>query len=180
MKKTENITRLKVLEISLMKEADEKRFYTALAKHVADPEVREFLNLMADETTHHEAAIKKLLEGNGTKADSWTNEYTIGDFVKTHFQTDIFPTGDDISKMAPKFKGVQEVLDFALEVEKVAAEFYKLLGEHCKRPSTKMALILLEKIELEHVEKIKSFKKKISEKRISEKESAAWRRTSLR
>ena len=180
MKKTENITSTKVMEISLMKEGDEKIFYTALAEQVTDPEVQEFLSLMASETTHHEASIKKMFGGNGDEADFWEGEYTISDFVKTHFQTDIFPTGDDISKMAPKFKGVQEVLDFALEVEKVAAEFYKLLGEHCKRSSTKTALILLEKIELEHVEKIKSFKKKISEKRISEKESAAWRRTSLR
>ena len=179
MKKTENITSTKVMEISLMKEGDEKIFYTALAEQVTDPEVQEFLNLMASETTHHEASIKKLLGGNGDEADFWEGEYTISDFVKTHFQTDIFPTGDDVSRVASEFKGVQEVLDFALEVEQVAAEFYKLLGEHCKRPSTKMALILMEKVELEHVEKIKSFKKKISERRVLEEEPATWRRVTL-
>ena len=42
MKKTENITSTKVMEISLMKEADEKIFYTALTKQVTDPEVQEF------------------------------------------------------------------------------------------------------------------------------------------
>ena len=71
MKKTENITSTKVMEISLMKEGDEKIFYTALAEQVTDPEVQEFLNLMASETTHHETSIIKLLGGNGDEADFW-------------------------------------------------------------------------------------------------------------
>jgi hypothetical protein len=37
----------------------------------------------------------------------------------------------------------------------------------------------MEKVELEHVEKIKSFKKKISERRVLEEEPATWRRVTL-
>lgn len=156
MKETE-ISDLDVLKIALKKEADEKCFYTDLAKHVTDGQVREFLYLMAHESDHHEIEIKKLLGGNGFRTDIRIKENEIGELVDHHFQTDIFPTGDAISKMAPEFKGVREVLDFAIEVEKVAAEFYKLLGQYCEKPLAKAALILLEKIELEHAEKIESF-----------------------
>jgi len=161
MKKTE-ISGLDILKIALKKEADERRFYTDLANHVADPQVQEFLYLMAHESNHHEIEIKKLLGGNGFRTDIRIKENEIGKLVDHHFQTDIFPTGDVISKMAPEFKGVREVLDFAIEVEKVAAEFYKLLGQYCEKPLAKAALILLEKIELEHAEKIESFKEDIT------------------
>jgi hypothetical protein len=48
-------------------------------------------------------------------------------------------------------------------VEKVAAEFYKLLGQYCERPLAKAALILLEKLEHEHVSEIESFKESFAE-----------------
>ncbi|MFQ5443637.1 MAG: ferritin family protein [Nitrospinales bacterium] len=159
MKETE-ISVLDVLEIALKKEADEKRFYTDLAKHVADDQVREFLNLMAHESHHHENEIRKLLGGNGIRTDIRIKRNEVRKLVDHHFQTDIFPTGNDISKMAPEFKGVQEVLDFAIEVENVAAEFYKLLGQYCEKPLAKAALLQLEIIELDHAEKLESFKER--------------------
>ena len=161
---TQNITPLNVLEISLMKEADEKYFYITLAKHVSNLEARNFLNLMANESIQHEVVIRKLLVTDRVKLDYGTNTTAPSNFIKEHFQNDIFPTGSDISKMVPELEGTREVLDFSLETELVAAEFYKLLGEYCEKISTKQALLLLEKTELVHVEKIKSFKKNISEK----------------
>ena len=162
MKETE-ISGMDVLEIAKKKEADEKHFYTDLAKHVARPQVRDFLNRMAHESDQHEIEIIKLLGGNEIKSDINIKQTVGNELVGLHFQTDIFPTGDAISKMAPEFMGVKEVLDFAIEVEKVAAEFYKLLGQYCENPLAKAALILLEKIELEHVAEIESFKKSFTE-----------------
>jgi len=162
MKETE-ISGMDVLEIAKKKEADEKRFYTDLAKHVASPQVRDFLNRMAHESDQHEIEIIKLLRGNEIKSDINIKQTVDNTLVDLHFQTDIFPTGDAISKVAPEFMGVKEVLDFAIEVEKVAAEFYKLLGQYCERPLAKAALILLEKLEHEHVSEIESFKESFAE-----------------
>ncbi len=164
MMKTQNITPLHVLEIFLMKEADEKCFYITLAKHVSDPEVRSFLNLMAYESTQHEVDIKKLLGTNEVKRGYRTNTTAPSSFIKEHFQTDIFPTGNDIPEIAPEFEGTRELLDFSLETELVTAEFYKLLSEHCEKISAKQALLLLEKTELERAEKIKSFERSVLEK----------------
>ena len=154
---TIEIASLEILEIALKKERDEKRFYSELADYVTDSNVQEFMRFMADASADHENEIKKLLGGIEAKTCA-----RIGPAVKklnnTNFQTDIFPPLEDIIKIATGFKGIRDVLDFALETERVAAEFYGILGKYCDNFFAKTALLLLEKIELEHVAIIESFR----------------------
>jgi len=46
-------------------EGEGKDFYIALAEHIEDPEVKEFLLLMAREEANHETQFKKLLDEKG-------------------------------------------------------------------------------------------------------------------
>ncbi len=154
-----DITSREVLEISLKKEREEKLFYTELAGHVANHKVREFLLSMADESDQHEKEIRKLLGENEDDSYSWKKNEAVKKLIETHFQTDIFPPLEEISKIAPQLKGVHMALDFAVEKERVAKDFYGLLGQYCNNFEAKTALILLEKIESEHVMKIESFRK---------------------
>lgn len=139
-------------------EGEGKIFYNALANHIDDLEVKEFLLLMAREEASHEVQFRKLLDEKGDSQYGWENDSNLRDLINTHFQTDIFPRLDEIFKQLPKFQGIIKAMDFAVEAEKISCEFYGLLQESCTDIETKTFMILLEKIEQEHLERVESLR----------------------
>lgn len=155
------VTNSELLELSIKIEREGQRFYAELAKNVDDPKVQEFLKLMVKEEAAHETHFKKLLE---TENDlGWENDENIKKLIEEKFQTDIFPSLEETLKELPRFEGLEKAFDFAIEAEKVATEFYRILGNACNDFELKTNMLLLEKAEIEHCKVVETLKKRVLE-----------------
>lgn len=159
-----NISNQELIELSTKIEREGKTFYRELAQYTNDPEVKEFLDLMAKEEALHEVQFKKLLSNDNIESFGWENDPALREMIDTHFQTDIFPSINEIFEQLPHFEGIQKSLDFAVEAEKVSAEFYGLLRESCDDIEIKTQLVKLEKAESEHLERIQTLIVRYSQK----------------
>jgi len=139
-------------------------FYAELSKYMEDPTVKEFLQVMAKEEALHEIQFKEILEQKGDDIYGWEDHPELRGLIDKDFLTDIFPSVDGIMEQASKLKGLEKALDFAVEAEKVAAEFYGLLAEMCNNIEVKTMLVLLEKAEHEHLQKVLSLRKEFLNK----------------
>lgn len=156
------ITNQEILEISLKIEREGARFYHELAKHISDTQINNFLIHMAKEEGDHEKQFKKVLAEKGGKPYGWEKNEEFRHLVDDIFQTDIFPKLEEVFNLLPKFEALQKAIDFAIEAERVSAEFYSLLGQNCENAEAKTALILLEKEELQHLNYVQSLKEPLS------------------
>ena len=155
------VTNSELLELSIKIEREGQRFYGELAKHVDDPKVHEFLNLMVKEEAAHETHFKKMLE---TESDmGWENDEDLKKLIEENFQTDIFPPLEETLSKLPRFEGIEKAFDFAIEAENVAVEFYRILGKACTDFELKTNMLLLEKAELEHCNVVETLKKRVLE-----------------
>ena len=152
------ITHKELLEMSTKIEREGEVFYSELAKHVDDSEVRGFLLTMSREEAQHEIQFKKLLEDKGSNDYGWEEDESLKTLVAGFYETDIFPSIDEIFEQLPNFQGIQKALDFAIEAEKVSSEFYGLMQESCENIEGKTLLILLEKAEQEHLETVEGIR----------------------
>ncbi len=148
------ITNKELLRLSTKIESEGKAFYTELSSHIENPEVKEFLLLMAKEESMHEIQFKKLLDEKGELPYGWENNESLRELIDTQFQTDIFPQLEEIFAQLPRFQGIKKAIDFAVEAEKVSSEFYGLLQDACTDIESKTLLVLLEKAEQEHLERV--------------------------
>jgi len=87
------------------------------------------------------------------------NQQNLRELLDNKFKTDIFPSIDKIMDQTSKIKGIEQALDFAIEAEKVSAEFYTLLGDACDEIDIKTQLVQLEEAEKEHLDRVKSLSK---------------------
>ncbi|MEK9628315.1 MAG: hypothetical protein VW455_04795, partial [Nitrospinota bacterium] len=62
-----------------------------------------------------------------------------------------------------QFEGIEKAFNFAIEAEKVAAEFYRMLGDACTDFEIKTHIILLEKAEREHCNVVETLKTRVLE-----------------
>jgi rubrerythrin len=156
------VTNSELLELSIKVEREGQRFYRELAKHVDDPKVQEFLNLMVKEEAAHEIHFKKMLETDDDYG--WDSNEDLQKLIEENFQTDIFPPLDETLNQLPRFEGLEKAFNFAIEAEKVATEFYRILGDACTDIELKTNMILLEKAEIEHCNVVETLKKRVLEK----------------
>ncbi|GJL80356.1 MAG: hypothetical protein NPINA01_33450 [Nitrospinaceae bacterium] len=159
-----NISNKELLVLSTKIESEGEDFYAALAKNVSDPEVKEFLLLMAREEANHEVQFKNLLDEKGDDTYGWENDSNLRELIDTHYQTDIFPKLEDVIEHLPGFDGILKAIESAIEAEKVSCEFYGLLQQACTNMESKALLVLLEKVEQEHLERVEKIRDRYLEK----------------
>lgn len=155
------ITTNEILELSLKMEREGQAFYNGLSQHIEDPMVKTFLQKMHKEEIQHEKLFRAMLEEKGEKLYGWEDKKELHDFIDEHFKTDIFPPLEDIIQEDSKFETLQKAVDFAVEAEMIAAEFYYLLGNFCEDLEAKASILLLEQAESEHVKQILAIKDKL-------------------
>jgi rubrerythrin len=156
------VTNSELLELAVKIEREGQRFYAQLAKHVDDPKVQEFLNLMVKEEAAHETYFKKMLETDDDYG--WESDEGLKKLIAENFQTDIFPSLDETLNELPRFEGIEKAFDFAIEAEQVATEFYRILGNACNDIELKTNMLMLEKAEMEHCSVVETLKKRVLEK----------------
>jgi rubrerythrin len=155
------ITANEILELSLKMEREGQTFYSALSQLTQDPTVKIFLQKMHTEEIQHEKIFRLMLEQKGKRQYGWEDQKELHDFIDEHFKTDIFPPLDDIIQKNSKFESLQKAVDFAVEAEMIAAEFYSLLGKFCEDLEAKSSILLLEQAENEHVNQVLAIKDKL-------------------
>jgi len=154
------ISNAELLQVSVKIERDGRAFYQKLSEHIDDPTEKAFLEEMAREEVQHEIQFKKMLDDKGERPYGWEGNDALGDLIQGRFQTDIFPPLDEIMGQAEELQGIEKALDFAVEAEKIAGEFYGLLREACNNIEVKTLLVLLEKAEYEHLERVQQLRAK--------------------
>ncbi|MGV7222577.1 MAG: ferritin-like domain-containing protein [Nitrospinales bacterium] len=152
------ITDKDILEIALKIERDGKAFYKGLSNHVSNSEVKSFLEAMSKEESLHETQLKILFEEKGNKIFDSENNDSLNEFIKTNFQTDIFPDIEEIFSTNKEFESLERAINFAIDAENTSKEFYRILGEYCDDFEAKTALIILEKAESEHLKRVLEIK----------------------
>lgn len=154
------ITNQELLELSTKIEREGKAFYIELAEKVSDPEVKDFLIFMSNEEALHEKQFKKMLADKGDQTFGWEDNEKLREMIDAYYQTDIFPPLSSLLEQLPRFEGIKKAFEFAKESEKVSREFYGLLQEACTDIEVKTFLVLLEKAEVEHLERIESIRER--------------------
>ena len=155
------ITDNEILELSLKMEREGQAFYEKLSQHTQDSTVKNFAQQMHREEVQHEKLFRVMLERKGEQSYGWEDKKELQDFILEYFETDIFPTLEDIIPEDAKFETLQKAVDFAIEAEMVSAEFYSLLSDFCDNLEAKTALLLLEKAERDHIKEILAIKEKL-------------------
>lgn len=155
------ITDREILELSLKMEREGQAFYSGLVQYIEDPITKKFVQQMHREEIQHEKIFKVLLERKGDQLYGWEDKKELQEFVNENFKADIFPPLEEIIQEDSKLESLHKAVDFAVEAEMVAAEFYSLLGEFCDNMEAKTAILLLEKAEREHVKEVLAIKDKL-------------------
>jgi rubrerythrin len=155
------ITANEILELSLKMERQAQVFYADLVQYIQDPIVKTFVQKMHKEEIQHEKLFRVMLEQKGDKLYGWEDKKELQNFIDDNFTTDIFPHLKDIIQEDSKFESLQKAVDFAIEAEMIAAEFYSLLGDFCEDLEAKTSILLLEQAENEHVKQVLAIKDKI-------------------
>lgn len=158
------ISNEELLKASIQIEREGKFFYTELCGHIDDPAAKEFLRALATEEALHEEQFKKILKEKNDRAYGWENKQNLREFLDNKFKTDVFPPINKIMDQTSNLQGIGQALDFAVEAEKVSAEFYNLLGDACDEIDVKTKLVQLEKAEKEHLDRVKSLAKEYAPK----------------
>lgn len=149
-----------LLDVSVKIEQEGKSFYSKLADMVPSPEVKGFLELMAAEEVKHEKHFRKLLQDKDNQPYGWENRPEIKGLVLKMLQTDLFPLEIPPGEAEKNFQSITQALDFAIESEMVAIEFYRLLGDYCENMEAKTALAMLEGAETEHLHFVTGLREK--------------------
>jgi rubrerythrin len=139
-----------LLEIIVKIEQEGQAFYKKLANHISDPVVKDYLLFMSADEAQHEKKFKKILGEQGDRQYGWEDKPALREFVDTHLIQGLFPDLDEILKDLPEFEGVQKALNFALNSEELAFEFYKTLVKNCDDFETKILMIEMESEEKGH------------------------------
>jgi rubrerythrin len=158
------ISNEELLKASIQIEREGKVFYSELCNYIDDSTTKEFLQAMAKEEAIHEEQFKRILEEKSDQAYGWENQQNLRELLDNKFKTDIFPPINEIMGQSSKFQGIEQALGFAIEAEKVSAEFYGLLGDACDEINVKTQLVQLEKVENEHLDRVKLLSKSYAPK----------------
>ena len=156
------ISNEELLKASIQIEREGKIFYSELCNYIDDPRTKDFLKVMSNEEAMHEEQFKKILDDKSEQTYGWENQQNLRELLDNKFKTDIFPPINEIMERSSKLQGVEQALGFAIEAEKVSAEFYGLLGDACDEINVKTQLVQLEKIENEHLDRVKLLSKSYS------------------
>ncbi len=154
MEEQKQILDQEIWEISLRIERDGRAFYKELEKLIDEPTLKSFIHQMANEESKHIKLCKSMLEKKKGKVYGWEDKQDVKEFINSQFQTDIFPKLNQIKEFSSKLENLQKAFEFALEAEKVSAEFYALLGEYCEDFEAKTTLALLEQAEQDHIKQV--------------------------
>ena len=140
-----------LLEVSVKMEKHAQDFYIELATHISDPMVKNYLLLMAKDEANHEHEFEVILVKKGDQKYGWEESSALRQLIDQRLKPDLFPQLKGIMSGLTEYEGVQKALEFSLQCEELAIEFYGLLKKFCEDLETQVTLIELESDEKSHL-----------------------------
>lgn len=145
-----------LLEMALKIEEDGKKFYKYLAEKSKEKEKKEFFSYLSAQEEEHAKDFKELSKGliEETDAESWEEA---SKYIRSVVENKIFPSVEEMIERS-KHIPVDEILDFAISVEKETVIFYEELYDLVKGEKSKEILSKIIREEVSHVRKLSRLK----------------------
>ncbi|MCK5682794.1 ferritin family protein [bacterium] len=117
-----------VFEIAINIEKHGTDFYNKLAAHAEDEESKKLFVYLANEEKHHIDLFTGMRDRLGKKLSSsfldyWGNE-EMGLYLKELADVEVFPELDDMPKFLKKFDSKQDIIKYAIGMEKSNILFF--------------------------------------------------------
>ncbi len=141
-----------LLEMALKIEEDGKKFYTYLSENSEEDEKREFFSYLASQEEEHAKNFEELSKDLVKEVDGEFWEEA-SKYMRSVVENKIFPSADEMVKKA-KGMSTNEILDFAISIEKETVIFYEELYDLVKEKKAKEILSRIIREEVSHVRKL--------------------------
>ncbi len=145
-----------LLEMALKIEEDGERFYTYLSEKFEDPRKKEFFSYLASQEKEHAKTFKELSKGLVEETDPIFWEEA-SKYVKSVVENKVFPSLQDMIKKSENMT-VNDLLDFAISIEKETVIFYEELYDLVREKKSKEILTKIIREEVSHVRKLSLLK----------------------
>ena len=145
-----------LLEMALKIEEDGEKFYTFLSEKLEDDRKKELFSYLAGQEREHAETFKELSKGLVEETDpSFWEEAS--KYIRSIVENKIFPS---LEKMKEKSKNMtlNQLLDFAISIEKETVIFYEELYDMVREKKSKEILSKIIREEVSHVRKLSLLK----------------------
>ncbi len=145
-----------LLEMSLKIEEDGEKFYTHLSEKFSDPKKKEFFSYLASQEREHAKTFKEISKGLVEETDPIFWEEA-SKYIRSVVENRIFP---NLQEMIEKTENMSlnEILDFAISIEKETVIFYEELYDLVREKRSKEILSKIIREEVSHVRKLSLLK----------------------
>jgi rubrerythrin len=145
-----------LLEMALKIEEDGEKFYTYLSEKFEDPRKKEFFSYLASQEKEHAETFKGLSKGLVEEKDPIFWEEA-SKYIRSVVENKIFPSLQDMKEKSENMN-LNDILDFAISIEKETVIFYEELYDLVREKKSKEILSKIIREEVSHVRKLSLLK----------------------
>ncbi|WP_456400826.1 ferritin-like domain-containing protein [Mesoaciditoga sp.] len=145
-----------LLEMALKIEEDGEKFYTFLSEKLEDDRKKELFSYLAGQEREHAETFKELSKGLVEETDpSFWEEAS--KYIRSIVENKIFPSLEEMKEKS-KNMTLNQLLDFAISIEKETVIFYEELYDMVREKKSKEILSKIIREEVSHVRKLSLLK----------------------
>ncbi len=145
-----------LLEMALKIEEDGEKFYTFLSEKLEDDRKKELFSYLAGQEREHAETFKELSKGLVEEIDpSFWEEAS--KYIRSIVENKIFPSLEEMKEKS-KNMTLNQLLDFAISIEKETVIFYEELYDMVREKKSKEILSKIIREEVSHVRKLSLLK----------------------
>ncbi len=145
-----------LLEMALKIEEDGEKFYTFLSEKLEDDRKKELFSYLAGQEREHAETFKELSKGLVEETDpSFWEEAS--KYIRSIVENKIFPSLEEMKKKSENMT-LNQLLDFAISIEKETVIFYEELYDMVREKKSKEILSKIIREEVSHVRKLSLLK----------------------
>ena len=144
----ENYSVLEAVEVALMMEEEGVRFYDLAEKKTGNPEMKKLFSLLREKEHQHIDAFRRLYgdlvaRESNSDAELWLLDREVSSYFRAYVDSTVFPTKGTAETAIAGLHGVNDILRFALRLEKDSILFFHELLAGAPWPE---ARALIEKV----------------------------------
>ncbi len=145
-----------LLEMALKIEEDGEKFYTFLSEKLEDDRKKELFSYLAGQEREHAETFKELSKGLVEETDpSFWEEAS--KYIRSIVENKIFPSLEEMKEKSENMT-LNQLLDFAISIEKETVIFYEELYDMVREKKSKEILSKIIREEVSHVRKLSLLK----------------------
>jgi len=146
-----------ILEMAIKVEENGERFYRFLSDSSKEPEKREFFNYMALQEKDHAKTFREIGTALQVEEVDYIDVDEVDAYLKSYVDGRIFPSVDEMLEKV-RGKDIEEVIDYAIGLEKDSIIFYYQIMEVIKSDRARKLVKAVIEQEKQHVLKLLEIK----------------------